>query len=117
MPWEMNSTEPIYTQIINRIQMDIVSGVYSAGAKLPSVREIAAEAAVNPNTMQKAFAELERIGLVYTQRTNGRFITEDQELISKLRKQMAQTEIDHFLKQMNHLGFDRAEVVSLLQEQ
>ena len=86
MPWELNSTEPIYTQIINRLQMDIVSGNYQPGEKLPSVREIAAEASVNPNTMQKAFAELERIGLVYTQRTNGRFITEDKDLILAQKK-------------------------------
>ena len=64
MPWNLNSDRPIFLQIVERIQMDIISGKYKPGDKLPSVRELAAEAAVNPNTMQKAFSELERTGLV-----------------------------------------------------
>ena len=89
MPWNLDNNRPIYLQLVERIQMDIVSGVYHAGDKLPSVRELAADAAVNPNTMQKAFTELERSGLVYTQRTNGRYITEDQERISRVREELA----------------------------
>ena len=77
MPWELSNDRPIYLQLMERIQMDIVSGKYHAGDKLPSVRDLAIEAAVNPNTMQKALSELERVGLVYSQRTSGRFITED----------------------------------------
>lgn len=77
MAWELDSDRPIFIQIVERIQMEIISGKYSPGDKLPSVRELAAVAAVNPNTMQKALTELERTGLVYSQRTSGRFITED----------------------------------------
>ena len=116
MPWELNSTEPIYTQIINRLQMDIVSGNYKPGEKLPSVREIAAEASVNPNTMQKAFAELERIGLVYTQRTNGRFITEDVDLILAQKKALAEKESKRYLTSMNHLGYDKAGAINFISE-
>ena len=77
MAWTLDSDRPIFLQIVERIQTDIVSGRYQPGDKLPSVRDLAAEASVNPNTMQKAFAELERTGLVYSRRTSGRFITED----------------------------------------
>ena len=78
MAWTLDSDRPIFLQIVERIQTDIVSGRYQPGDKLPSVRDLAAEASVNPNTMQKAFAELERTGLVYSRRTSGRFITEDR---------------------------------------
>ena len=81
MAWELDSDRPIFIQIVERIQMEIISGKYSPGDKLPSVRDLAAVAAVNPNTMQKALTELERTGLVYSQRTSGRFITEDAKMI------------------------------------
>ncbi len=83
MPWNLNSDRPIFMQIIEIIQLDIISGRYAPGEKLPSVRDLASEAAVNPNTMQKALSELERSGLVYSQRTSGRFITEDTKMIEK----------------------------------
>ena len=69
MPWELDNDRPIYLQLMERIQQDIVSGIYKPGDRLPSVRDLAVEAAVNPNTMQKALSELERSGLVYSQRT------------------------------------------------
>ena len=83
MAWELDADRPIYAQLVERIQKEIVSGKYQPGEKLPSVRDLAAVAAVNPNTMQKAFAELERSGLIVTQRTNGRTVTEDTELIRR----------------------------------
>ena len=85
MAWDLDADRPIYAQLVERIQMQIVSGQYPAGGKLPSVRELAAVAAVNPNTMQKAFAELERSGLIITQRTNGRTVTEDQQKIRDIK--------------------------------
>ena len=85
MPWNLDSDRPIFLQIIEKIQLDIVSGIYQPGDKLPSVRELAQEASVNPNTMQKALSELERTGLVYSQRTSGRFITEDTSMIQRLK--------------------------------
>ena len=87
MPWELDNDRPIYLQLMERIQRDIISGVYKPGDKLPSVRDLAVEAAVNPNTMQKALSELERSGLVYAQRTSGRFITEDEAMLKKMKQE------------------------------
>lgn len=114
MPWNFNSTTPIYIQIIEHIKMSVAVGDYKAGDKLLSVRELAAEAEVNPNTMQKALSELEREGLLYTQRTSGRFITEDTKTIANLRQQLARDHLDAFLKNMNRLGYTPDETVELL---
>ena len=75
MTWNLTGDRPIWLQLMERLQLGIVTGEYQAGERLPSVRELAAEAAVNPNTMQKALTELERSGLLYAQRTAGRFVT------------------------------------------
>ena len=98
MAWELDSDRPIFIQIVERIQMEIISGKYSPGDKLPSVRDLAAVAAVNPNTMQKALTELERTGLVYSQRTSGRFITEDAKMIEELKNNLAQEQIKEFFR-------------------
>ena len=98
MPWDLSNDRPIYLQLMERIQQDIVSGFYSPGDRLPSVRELALEAAVNPNTMQKALSELERSGLVYSQRTSGRFITEDETMLKQLKSQLAEEHIRDFLR-------------------
>lgn len=116
MAWNLDSDRPIFMQIVERIQMDIISGRYSPGDKLPSVRELATEASVNPNTMQKAFAELERTGLVYTKRTSGRFITEDTEMIETLKTSLAREEITKFLEIMYQLGYKQEEILSLMNE-
>lgn len=116
MPWNLDNNGPIYLQLVERIQMDIVSGVYHAGDKLPSVRELAADAAVNPNTMQKAFTELERSGLVYTQRTNGRYITEDQERISRVREELARECTQSYLSNIRRLGYEREQALALAQK-
>lgn len=116
MPWNLNSDRPIFLQIVERIQMDIISGKYKPGDKLPSVRELAAEAAVNPNTMQKAFSELERTGLVYSQRTTGRFITEDTTLIYELKTTLAKEKITEFIALMQQLGFSKEEILVLISD-
>ncbi len=116
MPWNLDSDRPIFIQIIEKIQMDIISGVYKPGDKLPSVRELAAEASVNPNTMQKALSELERTGLVYSQRTSGRFITEDTKMIDDIKSEMAREIISQFLENMQKLGFQKDEAVSLMKQ-
>lgn len=103
-------------QLIEIIQHSILSGTYPPGSKLPSVRDLAAQAAVNPNTMQKALAELERSGLVYSQRTSGRFITEDISMIEELKNTLAKTTIEQFLKSMQQLGFQKEETVALITE-
>lgn len=116
MAWNLNSDRPIFLQIIERIQMDIISGTYQPGDKLPSVRDLASEAAVNPNTMQKAFSELERTGLVYSQRTSGRFITEDVTMINELKSSIARDKITEFLESMQRLGFQNEEILSLMNQ-
>ena len=116
MPWNLNSDRPIFIQIIEKIQMDIISGLYRPGDKLPSVRELAQEASVNPNTMQKALSELERTGLVYSQRTSGRFITEDKDMIYALKEQRAQALAQHFLENMQRLGFQKEEIFRFLSQ-
>ncbi len=116
MEWTFQPDRPIYAQLVEQIQLGIVSGRYPAGSRLPSVRELAAEASVNPNTMQKALAELERSGLLHTQRTSGRFITEDQEMIETVRNNLAYEQIHKFLENMRKLGFDPAETMALMEK-
>ena len=116
MPWNLDSERPIYLQIIERVQMDIITGRYQPGDKLPSVRDLAQEAAVNPNTMQKALSELERSGLIYSQRTSGRFITEDKELIHQMKKELAAAEVSAFVAHMKQLGITPEEIRQLLAE-
>ena len=116
MPWNLDSDRPIYLQLMERIQHDIISGTYKPGDKLPSVRELAMEASVNPNTMQKALSELERIGLVHSRRTSGRFITEDETMIKQLKTETATEHIREFLILMEHLGFTRPEILELVQD-
>lgn len=116
MPWNLNSDRPIFMQIIEILQLDIVSGKYAPGDKLPSVRDLALEAAVNPNTMQKALSELERSGLVFSQRTSGRFITEDITMIEELKTSLAREKIKEFLDGMQKLGFEKEEAVTLITE-
>ena len=116
MPWNLDSSRPIYLQIIERVQMDIITGRYQPGDKLPSVRDLAQEAAVNPNTMQKALSELERSGLIYSQRTSGRFITEDKELIHQMKKELPAAEVSAFVAHMKQLGITPEEIRQLLAE-
>ena len=114
MSWTLDNDRPIYLQLMERIQRDIIAGVYQPGDKLPSVRDLALEAVVNPNTMQKALSELERSGLVYSQRTSGRFITEDTEMLTQMKKELATEHIQEFFQKMEQLGFSRAELLTLV---
>ena len=115
MAWILDDSRPIYLQIEGLIKTKIISGVYQPGQKLPSVRDLAAEAAVNPNTMQKALTELERSGLVDTQRTSGRFITEDTAKMTELKEQIAREQLQLFLKNMEQLGLSRDDIRRLLE--
>ncbi|MBD5500703.1 MAG: GntR family transcriptional regulator [Lachnospiraceae bacterium] len=117
MAWNLNSDRPIYTQILEKIQVRIVSGIYQPGEKIPSVRELAAEAGVNPNTMQKALSELERSKIIITQRTSGRIVTEDLEMIKKTRNQLAKDQIEAFIKRMEALGFSKEDIIALLERE
>ncbi|MBQ9927882.1 MAG: GntR family transcriptional regulator [Lachnospiraceae bacterium] len=117
MAWNLDSDRPIYTQILERMEMQIVSGIYKPGSKVPSVRELAAEAGVNPNTMQRALAELERKGLVTTQRTSGRVVTEDMEMIRETRNTLAKEQIQDFIQRMKELGFEKEEILALIKSE
>ena len=117
MAWNLDSDRPIYAQILERIQMQIVAGIYQPGDKIPSVRELAAEAGVNPNTMQKALSELERSGLVITQRTSGRVVTEDMNMIRETRNQLAKEQVLDFMKRMRALGFEKEDIAEILKKE
>ena len=114
MAWQFNSERPIYTQLLEKILFLIISGRYPAGRKLPSVRDLASEASVNPNTMQRAMAELERSGLIYSQRTAGRFVTDDGVLIQKMKESIAREKILVFFQEMEQLGYSPSQSVSLV---
>ena len=114
MPWNLDNDRPIYLQLMERIQHDIISGVYKPGDKLPSVRDLAVEAAVNPNTMQKALSELERCGLVYSQRTSGRFITDNTNMLKEMRTELAREHIQDFFEQMRKLGFSDEDTLEMI---
>jgi len=116
MAWELNSDRPIYTQLLEKIQTRIVCGIYKPGERLPSVRELSAEANVNPNTMQRAFSELERGGLVATQRNSGRTVTQDQQMINAVRHEMARTRINSFFANMRELGYSDQEIMALIND-
>jgi len=116
MIWSFKNNQPIYTQIIEFIKLRIISGYYPMGGRLPSVRALASEAAVNPNTMQKALSELEDIGLIYSQRTSGRFITEDSNIINDIRNQIASNYIKEFLETMGSMGLNKKDIFELLEK-
>ena len=109
MQWQLEGDRPIYQQLVDQIMMQIVSGQRKAGDKVPAVRELAAEAGVNPNTMQRALADLERQGLLY--------VTEDEEMITKIRERIAEERICAFLESMSQLGFTQEQVLGLIQRE
>ena len=117
MKWEFSNDAPIYAQLILQIKVGIVSGTFSPGERLPSVRDLAMEAGVNPNTMQRALTELERDGLVYSQRTAGRFVTEDETMIQQAKRGLAERHIKTFVAAMVRLGFRREEMIALLRQE
>lgn len=117
MQWNFSNDLPIYSQLIGQIKVGIVSGVFPPGERLPSVRDLATEAGVNPNTMQRALAELERDGLVYSQRTAGRFVTEDKTMIEQAKRGLARGHIQTFLEAMGRLGYAREEILDLLRQE
>lgn len=115
MDWQFDSSMPIYTQLVYKIELAIVSGEFVRGQRLSAVRDMAAEAGVNPNTMQRAFQELERQGLVYTQRSNGRYVTEDMTVIENTKQALARENIKSFMDSMRRIGYSREEIIRLLE--
>ncbi|MDF2838782.1 MAG: putative GntR family transcriptional regulator [Evtepia sp.] len=117
MTWSFQNDTPIYAQLIHTMKQQIVAGVYATGEKLPSVRDLAAEAGVNPNTMQRALTELEREGLMYSQRTAGRFVTEDRNMIEAAKKALAEEQVKRFLTAMTGLGYEISDIIALLEQE
>ena len=117
MQWQFSNDAPIYTQLIQQVKVGIVTGAFPPGERLPSVRDLATEAGVNPNTMQRALAELERDGLVYSQRTAGRFVTEDNTMINQAKRSLAERHVKTFLEAMLRLGFQKDEIIDLISKE
>ena len=115
MEWNFRNDQPIYSQLTLRLTEAIVSGIYAPGEKLPSVRELALEAGVNPNTVQRSLTELEREGLVFSQRTAGRFVTENENMIVNAQLRIADERVSEFLRSMKTLGCGRQEIISLIE--
>ena len=105
---------PIYIQLVEQLKIYIISGQIKSGEKLPSVRELALKTKVNPNTMQKALVELEELKLIYTERTNGKYVTNDKNLIDKYKKQYAFDLSDKFFSNMKNIGFNKQEAIDYL---
>ena len=116
MEYIFDNERPIYIQLVELIRIDIVSGKFQKGQKIPSVRELALMMKVNPNTMQKALVELENEKLIYTERTNGKYVTEDEELIEKVKKELAQEKVNNYLNSMNNIGISYDLAIKYLQE-
>ena len=114
--YNFDNERPIYIQLVEMIRIDIVSGKFKKGQKLPSVRELALMMKVNPNTMQKALVELENEKLIYTERTNGKYVTEDKELIENAKKELAQEKVNDYLKSMQDIGINYDSAIRYLQE-
>ena len=117
MQWQFSNDAPIYTQLIQQVKVGIVTGAFPPGERLPSVRDMATEAGVNPNTMQRALAELERDGLVYSLRTAGRFVTEDNTMINQAKRSLAERHVKTFLEAMLRLGFQKDEIIDLISKE
>jgi DNA-binding transcriptional regulator YhcF (GntR family) len=116
MSWYIENDRPVYVQLVEHIKQSIMLGEYQSGERLPSVRELAQTAGVNPNTMQKAFAELEREGLVYSNRTAGRFITDDENLLNRAGKEQAMQQVAQFYEKMVRMGFHLNQMTAMLAE-
>ena len=114
LSWELVNDRPIWVQLIEQLTRRIVSGEYLPGARVPSVRDLAAEAGVNPNTMQRALSGLEERGLLVAQRNIGRFVTQDAALIVRMRQELAEQELAVFKRRMRLLGYQDQEILEFV---
>ena len=115
MQWNLDNNTPIYLQIADKIKLGIIAGRYPPGSKIDSVRDFAEQTGVNPNTMQRALSKLESEGLLLTNRTTGKYVTEDREMIEKTKQTLARQYIKDFLKNMERMGFYAEEIANLIQ--
>ena len=114
MEFTFDNNIPIYIQLLEYMKIYLISGVFKSGDKLPSVRDFANTFRVNPNTMQKALAELESMKLIYTERTNGKYVTKDEKLIEKLKDEYAITLAKSYLQGMKKIGLGKADSIKYL---
>lgn len=114
MSWTFDNNKPIYLQIMEKMKLQIVSHQLEPNQQLPTVRDLASEAGVNPNTIQRALSDLERDGFVYSKRTIGRFVTEDQELLTQSRKQLSEEQLEQFISSMTQFGYQKEELPSVV---
>lgn len=114
MNFEFDNNIPIYIQLVEQLKIFIISGKIQPGERLPSVRDLALQTKVNPNTMQKALIELENLKLIYTERTNGKFVTTDKKLIDKYKKQYADELSNKYFSSMLSIGFDKKKAIEYL---
>ncbi|WP_423364158.1 GntR family transcriptional regulator [Mycoplasma sp. P36-A1] len=117
MEFNFDNSSPLYKQLVNQLMIKIAIKDYPAGSKLPSVRELATIATINPNTVSKAFTELETLDLITTERTNGKFVTEDEHTIMELRNHLAKEYVLEFLKKMQNLGYDQNDILNIIEEE
>lgn len=117
MKIDFNASKPIYEQVIDEIKKQIARGEIKPGEKLPSQRELAKDIQVNPNTVQRAYREMEILDLVETKRGRGTFIKEDDKVIKEINDQMAQTAVQKFIKEMISIGFEKDEIINLLKSE
>ena len=116
MQFEFDNNIPIYIQLVEQFKICIISGKIKSGQRLPSVRDLALQIKVNPNTVQKALVELENLGLVYTERTNGKFVTDDKKLIDKYKKMYALELSNKYFSSMEDIGFSKNDAINYLKE-
>lgn len=116
MAWKFTPDRAVYIQIADRVRKAVLSGEYRAGEQLPTVRQLAMDAAVNPNTVQRAYTELEDEGIIVVQGTLGRFVTEDLEVIRHIRERLAREITGAFLEEMSRLSIAPEQVISLIKE-
>ncbi len=117
MAWRFNEEKPIFKQIVDIIIKDIVSGRYKSGDKLPTVRELAMEAEVNPNTMQKAFVEIEKLGLIYTKRGDGRYVTDNSDELKSVATVTLKEATKEFVEKMREMGFRKREILEVVESE
>ena len=115
MAWKFHNNAPIYVQIMDEIKLRIAKGELKPGDKVPPVRDLAMKAGVNPNTMQKALSELEREGVLYSERTSGRFVADVNEGEEKMREGISMKFIEAYVKGMKELGFSNDELIKELE--
>ncbi|MBR6097811.1 GntR family transcriptional regulator [Candidatus Saccharibacteria bacterium] len=114
--FKFDNERPIYLQLVEQLRVAIVSGAYAAGSRLPSVRELAVMAKVNPNTMQKALTELESDRLIFTERTNGKYVTNDQRLLAKIKTELAAGLVKNYTGEMAKICITYAESIKYLKQ-